>query len=87
MQIKLDAYREENLMALSHVAYKIPMLQILNQRSREHEKLGESYSNGGVDAMENSFHPIEFRVKEEIDKHARPYHSWCNDLSREEWTY
>jgi hypothetical protein len=42
----------------------------LNQRSREHKKLVELYADVGVDAMENSFYPIEFRVKEEIGKDA-----------------
>jgi hypothetical protein len=30
--------------------------------------LAELYADGGVDAMENIFYPIEFRVKEEIGK-------------------
>jgi hypothetical protein len=34
------------------------------------------YADGGVDATENMFHPIEFRVKEEIRKDAKPYRSW-----------
>ena len=55
---------KKNFMALLHIEYKIPMLQILNQRSIEHKKLAKS-SDGGVDAMKNSFYPIEFRVKEE----------------------
>jgi hypothetical protein len=33
--------------------------------------------------MENMFYPIEFRVKEEIGKDAKPYHSWCNDIAKE----
>lgn len=37
--------------------------------------------------MENIFCPIEFRIKEEIGEDARPYHSWWNDISREEWKY
>jgi hypothetical protein len=61
---------KKNFMALLHIEYKIPMLQILNQRSREHKKLAELYADVGVDAMENSFYPIEFRVKEEIGKDA-----------------
>lgn len=78
---------KKNFMALLHIEYKIPMLQILDQRSREHKKLAELYSDGGLDAMENSFYPFEFRVKEETGEHARPYRSWCNDISREEWKY
>jgi hypothetical protein len=30
--------------------------------------LVELYADGGVDAMENMFYPIEFRVKEEIGR-------------------
>lgn len=63
------------------------MLQILNQRSTEYKKLAELYTDGGVDAMENIFYPIEFRIKEEIGKDARPYRSWWNDISKEEWKY
>jgi len=38
--------------------------------------LVELYADGGVDATENMFYPIEFRVKEEIRKDAKPYRSW-----------
>ena len=30
------------------------------------EDIGREYSDGGVDAMENMFYSIEFRVKDEI---------------------
>ena len=69
------------------IAYKILMLQILNQRSIEYKKLAELHTDGGVDAMENIFFPIEFRIKEEIGKDARLYRSWWNDISKEEWKY
>jgi len=49
--------------------------------------LAELHTDGGVDAMENIFFPIEFRIKEEIGKDARLYRSWWNDISKEEWKY
>jgi hypothetical protein len=36
--------------------------------------------------MENIFYPIEFRIKEEIAKDAKPYRSWWNNIT-EEWKY
>jgi hypothetical protein len=46
----------------------------------------EIYADGGTDAMENMFYSIEFRIKEEIDKEAKPYRSWWNHISSE-WKY
>ena len=54
------------------------------QRVREIGK--ELYTDGGVDAMENIFYPIEFRIKEEIGQDAKPYRSWWNDITKE-WNY
>ncbi|MFL6330688.1 MAG: hypothetical protein ACJ705_06700 [Nitrososphaeraceae archaeon] len=34
-----------------------------------------SHDDGGTDAMENMFYSIEFRIKEEIGKDAKPYRS------------
>ena len=31
--------------------------------------------------MENMFYSIEFRIKEEIGKDAKPYRSWGNNVS------
>jgi hypothetical protein len=45
------------------------------------------YVDGGVDAMENTFYPIEVRIKEEIGKDATPNRSWWNEISKEEWKY
>jgi len=36
--------------------------------------------------FENMFYSIEFRVKEEIGKEAKPYRSWWNGISTE-WKY
>jgi hypothetical protein len=33
--------------------------------------------------MKNMFYPIEFRLKEEIGKDAKPYRSWWNDIAKE----
>ena len=46
----------------------------------------ELHNDGGIDSMENMFYSIEFRVKEEISKEAKPYRSWWNDIS-DEWRY
>ena len=46
----------------------------------------ELYAEGGVDAMENIFYPVEIRIKEEIGKDAKSYRSWWNDISKE-WNY
>jgi hypothetical protein len=32
-------------------------------------------------------YPIEIRIKEEIGKDAKPYRSWWNEISKEEWKY
>jgi hypothetical protein len=48
--------------------------------------LVELYSDGGIDTMENMFYSIEFRIKDEIGKDAKPYRSWWNDISSE-WKY
>ena len=34
--------------------------------------MAELCADGGVDAMENMFYSIEFRIKEEIGKDAKP---------------
>jgi hypothetical protein len=45
-----------------------------------------TFADGGTDAMENMFYSIEFRIKDEIGKDARPYRSWWNNISPE-WKY
>ena len=40
------------------------------------EEIGSELYADGLDAMENMFYSIEFRIKEEIDKDAKPYRSW-----------
>jgi len=53
------------------------------KKKRAEEIGGELYADGGLDAMENMFYSIEFRIKEEIGKDAKPYRSWWNNLSGE----
>jgi hypothetical protein len=33
--------------------------------------------------MESIFYPIQFRIKEEVEKDAKPYHSWWNNITEE----
>jgi hypothetical protein len=45
----------------------------------------ELYADGGTDAMENMFNSIEYRIKDEIGKDAKPYRSWLEQhISRME---
>lgn len=62
------------------------MLQILKKKNRVFTIGKELYSDGGIDTMENMFYSIEFRIKDEIGKDAKPYRSWWNDISSE-WKY
>jgi len=51
--------------------------------------LQNGYHHWGIEckeAMENMFHSIEFRIKEEIGKDAKPYRVWWNNISGE-WRY
>ena len=68
----MDAYLEEELYDLLTYCIQNPN--------------GSVFADGGVDAMENIFYPIEFRIKEEIAKDAKPYRSWWNNIT-EEWKY
>ena len=78
--------QKKNSMTPSRIVYRILMVQILNQKRSVQRKLVELYTDGGTDAMENIFNSIEFRVKEEIGKDAKPYRSWWNNISPE-WKY
>ena len=49
------------------------MHQTLKLKGGGQRKLVELYADGGVDATENMFYPIEFNVKEEIRNDAKPY--------------
>ncbi|HXV45099.1 MAG TPA: hypothetical protein VD736_00310 [Nitrososphaera sp.] len=46
----------------------------------------ELYADGGEDALENMFFSIEYRVREEKGKDAKPYRAWWNAIDSE-WKY
>ena len=84
---KLDAYLEEELYdTLVYCIQKLKTDDFETKRKRAEEIGRELYSDGGVDAMENMFYSIEFRVKDEIGQDAKPYRSWWNGISNE-WKY
>jgi hypothetical protein len=63
------------------------MVRILKRKRRGLKRFAVSlYAHGGLDAMENMFYSIGFRIKEEIGKDAKPYRSWWNNVSGE-WRY
>jgi hypothetical protein len=83
----LDAYLEEELYDIITYCIQNPNGSDFEVKKRRMEEIGkELYTDGGVDAMENIFYPIEFRVKEEIGKDSKPYRSWWNNIT-EEWKY
>ncbi len=83
----MDAYLEEEL-------YDILTYCIQNSDASDFEEkkqrvctIGkELYSDGGIDAMENMFYSIEFRIKDEIGEDAKPYRSGWNNISSA-WEY
>jgi hypothetical protein len=83
----LDAYLEEELYdTLVYYIQNPEAVDLENKRKRAEEIGKELFSDGGVDAMENMFYSIEFRVKDEIGQNAKPYRSWWNGISNE-WKY
>lgn len=84
----MNAYLEEELYDLITYCIQNPKASDLESKKQRVQEIGNDlYSDGGVDAMENIFYPIEIRIKEEIGKDARPYRSGWNEISREEWKY
>lgn len=84
----MNAYLEEELYDLITYCIQNPKASDLESKKQRVQETGnELYSDGGVDAMENNFYPIEIRIKEEIGKDARPYRFWWNEISKEEWKY
>ena len=58
-----------------------------NSKRKRVEEIGrELSSDGGVDAMENMFYSLEFRIKDEIGHDAKSYRSWWNGIM-EDWKY
>jgi hypothetical protein len=83
----LDAYLEEELYDLITYCVQNPTASDFELRKQRVREIGEElYTDGGVDAMENIFYPIEFRIKEEIGQDAKPFRSWWNDITKE-WRY
>jgi hypothetical protein len=84
----VNAYLEEELYDLITYCIQNPKASDLESKKQRVQEIGkELYSDGGVDAMENIFYPIEIRIKEEIGKDAKPYRYWWNEISKEEWKY
>jgi hypothetical protein len=83
----LDAYLEEELYDLITYCVQNPTASDFELRKQRVREIGEElHKDGGVDAMENIFYPIEFRIKEEIGQDAKPFRSWWNDITKE-WRY
>ena len=83
----MDAYLEEELFdTLVYCIQNPEAVDLETKRNRVEEIWKELFSDGGVDAMENMFYSIEFRVKDEIGQDAKPYRSWWNGISNE-WKY
>ena len=83
----MDAYLEEELYDLLTYCEQNPDASDLDLKKQRVEEIGkELYADGGTDAMENIFYSIEFRIKEEIKKDAKPYRLWWNNIS-EQWKY
>jgi hypothetical protein len=83
----MDAYLEEELYDILTYCIQNPKPFDFEAKKQRVFMIGkELHNDGGIDAMENMFYSIEFRVKEEIGKEAKPYRSWWNDIS-DEWRY
>jgi hypothetical protein len=83
----LDAYLEEELYDILTYCIQNSNTSDFEKKKKRAEEIGkELYADGGVDAMENMFYPIEFRIKEEIREDAKPYRAWWNNIA-EQWKY
>ncbi|MFL6475473.1 MAG: hypothetical protein ACJ70Y_00665 [Nitrososphaera sp.] len=83
----MNAYLEEELYDLITYCIQNPKASDFELKKQRVQEIGkELYADGGVDAMENIFYPIEYRIKEEIGRDAKSYRSWWNDISKE-WVY
>lgn len=83
----MDAYLEEEL--YDNITYCIlnpTATDFVTKRKRAEEIGKELFSDGGVDAMENMFYSIEFRVRDELGQEAKPYRSWWNGITGD-WKY
>ncbi len=83
----MDAYLEEELYDILTYCIQNPNASDFESKKKRMEDIGrELYTDGGTDTMENMFYSIEFRIKEEIGRDAKPYRLWWNNISSE-WTY
>ena len=83
----MDAYLEEELYDILTYNIQNPSASDFESKKKRIEEIGkELYADGGTDAMENMFYSIEFRIKDEIGKEAKPYRLWWNNISPE-WKY
>jgi hypothetical protein len=83
----MDAYLEEELYDILIYCLQNPDASDFEAKNQRVFTIGkELYADGGLDAMENMFYSIEFRIKEEIGREAKPYRSWWNGISNE-WKY
>ena len=83
----MDAYLEEELYDILTYCIQNPKALDFEVKRQRVFMIGKDlYNDGGVDAMENMFYSIEFRVKEEIGKEAKAYRPWWNEIS-DEWRY
>jgi len=83
----LDAYLQEELYdLLTYCIQKPQSPDFASKKGRVQEIGRELYADGGADALENIFFSIEHRVKDEIDRDAKPYRMWWNSIANE-WKY
>ena len=84
---KMDAYLEEELYDILTYCIQNPNASDFEAKKKRVADIGgELFADGGVDAMQNMFYSIEFRVKDEIGRDAEPYRSWWNNIT-EDWKY
>ena len=84
----MDAYLEEELYDL--ITYCIQNQGNSADYQSKKDRIGEIgkelFADGGVDAMENMYFAIQNRIKEEIQKDAKPYRSFWNGIT-DDWKY
>ena len=83
----MDAYLEEEMYDILTYCIQNPNSMDFDYKRKRIEEIGRDLcSDGGVDAMENMFYSLEFRIKDEIGHDTRPYRTWWNGIS-EDWKY
>jgi hypothetical protein len=71
--VKMDAYLEEELYDMLTYNIHNPNAPDFGSKKKRIEDIGrELYADCGTDAIENMFYSIEFRIKDEIGKDAKP---------------